>query len=54
MTWVFHDSYKTQKEAKAHGVTIIKCGLSKGAKVKSNKKNKKRPFELYIVPFSEK
>jgi hypothetical protein len=54
MNWILHDNYKTQKEAKAYGTKIINLKLSKGAKIKENKKNKKRPFELYIVPFTER
>ena len=54
MNWILHDNYKTQQEAKAYGTKIIKLGLSKGAKIKKNKKSKAKPFELYIVPFLEK
>ena len=54
MNWVFHDSFLTAQKAKSYGNKIIKLGLSKGAKIKKNKKRKKRSFDLYIVPFMEK
>jgi hypothetical protein len=54
LNWVLHDTYKTEKAAKRDGQTIIKVGLSKGVKIKPNKRNKKRPFELYIRAFLEK
>lgn len=54
MNWLLHDTYKTEKEAKRDGHTIVKVGLSKGVKIKPNKKNKKRPFELYIRASTEK
>lgn len=48
VNWTFHDSYKNKAEAESDGATIVKVGLSKGVKIQENKKNKKRPFELYI------
>lgn len=54
MNWILHDTYKTEKAAKRDGTTIVKVGLSKGVKIKPNKKNKNRPFELYVRAFSEK
>jgi len=54
VNWHLHDTYRTQAEAESDGVTIVKVGLSKGVKIKPNKKNKKRPFELYIRTNVEK
>ena len=54
MNWLLHDTYKTQKAAERDGQTIVKVGLSRGVKIKSNKKNKKRSFELYVRKFKEK
>jgi hypothetical protein len=54
MNWTFHDNYKTEAEARSYGDQIIKLNFSKGAKVVKNNKDKKRPFELYVRPFSEK
>jgi hypothetical protein len=48
MNWTLHDTYRTHEEAESDGVIIVKVGLSKGVKIKPNKKNKARPFELYI------
>ena len=48
MNWILHDSYKSKAEAQSDGQTIVKIGLSRGVKIQENKKNKKRPFELYI------
>ena len=48
MNWTLHDTYKTRQEAELDGNTIVNVGLSKGVKIKTNPKNKKRPFELYI------
>jgi hypothetical protein len=54
MNWHLHDSYSTEAEAKSDGRIIVKIGLSKGVKIQENKKDKKRPFELYIRSFTEK
>ena len=54
INWILHDTYKTQKEAERDGKTIVKVGLSKGVRIRPNKKNKKRPFELYIRTLWEK
>lgn len=54
MNWILHDTYKTEKEARRDGQTIVKVGLSKGVKIQPNKKNKKRPFELYVRTLWEK
>lgn len=48
MNWILHDTYKTEEEAEGIGAAIVEVGLSKGVKIKPNKKNKRRPFELYI------
>ena len=54
MNWTLHDTYKTQAEAESDGEIIVKVGLSKGVRIKPNKANKKRPFELYIRTNEEK
>ena len=47
--YLFHDSYKTQEDARIEGENIVKIGLAKGVKViKEGKKT--RPFLLYILP----
>jgi hypothetical protein len=51
--WIFHDSYKTQEDAREEGESIVKLGLAKGVKVVKEGK-KARPFLLYIVPIKEK
>jgi hypothetical protein len=48
MSWILHDSYINKAEAQSDADTIVKIGLSKGVKIQENKKNAKRPFELYI------
>jgi hypothetical protein len=53
MTWIFHDSYKTQDVAREEGENIVKVGLAKGVKViKGGKKS--RPFLLYVLPLKER
>jgi hypothetical protein len=47
--YIFHDSYKTQEDAKVEGENIVKVGLAKGVKI-TNGGKKKRPFLLYILP----
>lgn len=54
MTWTYHDDFRTEEEARSYGDKIIRLGFSKGAKVKANKKKKRRPFELYIHVSAEK
>ena len=53
MSWVFHDSFKTKKEASKIGDDIIALGLAKGVKIQKNGK-KTRPFMLYILPLTVK
>lgn len=53
MTWVFHDSFKTQKSAEKAGTDILKVGLAAGAKVTKLGK-KAKPFMLYILPLKER
>ena len=49
MSWVFHDSFKTERTAASTGKYIVKIGLAKGVKIqKLGKKN--RPYLLYILP----
>lgn len=53
MSWVFHDTYKTEEEARMEGKSIVGLGLAKGVKVL--KKGKKgRPFLLYVLPIKER
>ena len=47
--YIFHDSYKTQEDAKVEGENIVKVGLAKGVKI-TNGGKQKRPFLLYILP----
>jgi hypothetical protein len=47
--YIFHDSYKTQEEARIEGENIVNVGLAKGVKViKGGKKS--RPYLLYVLP----
>jgi len=51
--YIFHDSYKTQEDAKVEGENIVKVGLAKGVKiVKEGKKS--RPYLLYVLPLKER
>jgi hypothetical protein len=53
MSWIFHDCYKTLKEAQGAGEDIVKLGFAKGVKVsKTGKKSK--PFMMYILPIKER
>lgn len=51
MAWVLHDSFKSKKEAKTLGQSIVEVGIAKGIKVVKGR-NKLRPYELYILPLS--
>lgn len=53
MNWIFHDSYKTQEDAKIEGENIVKVGLARGVKVVKEGK-KSRPYLLYMVPLKER
>lgn len=53
MDWVYHDNYKTEKQANKMGADIVKLGLAVGVKVTKRGK-KSKPYMLYILPIGKR